>query len=231
MACWLLKCSPKLAWLCNEVDKDQEMGKRAALYCQWPPVQWLIEGTFELLGLWYVSVRSEKTIKLRQEAIASFTDASTKVTALVASYATASLGLNIQSTCHKVIHVELPHNMSTILQANGRTHRLGQQHKQEFIILALDSSYDIPHMARIAHKYEAELAASLIVPADARLLGEQRPAYTPETEGATEDFDKRYRRAVIADMYGQSHSVMDHWDVKKIPTFSRLFRDLPGMSD
>ena len=74
MAYWILRGSPKLCWLVNYVNEKKKQGKRVAVFVMWPVTQWLIEAVFELLGFDYVSIRSEKTMKLRQEAVATFCD-------------------------------------------------------------------------------------------------------------------------------------------------------------
>jgi hypothetical protein len=226
MALWLLRWSPKLAWLCQYVNECYKNNERVAIFAQWPVTQWLIEGVLELLGFEYRSIRSEKTVKLRQEAVAEFVKEHTTVVALVCSYATAALGINIQKYCFKIIHVELPHNMSTVLSANGRAHRLGQTKKQEFFILCLDSSYDMTIMARIANKYRPELAATLRIPEDAMIGNDKRPSAEFFTERGR--FDDAYVLAVLCDLYGQSWPVVNYPDITDMPTRSNLGGTAPG---
>ena len=72
MAYWILRGSPKLYWLVNYVNEKKKQGKRVAVFVMWPVTQWLIEAVFELPGFNYVSIQSENTMKLRQEAVAKF---------------------------------------------------------------------------------------------------------------------------------------------------------------
>jgi hypothetical protein len=67
---WLAKAL--LAGELREREEKANVGKRVAVFVMWPVTQWLIEAVFELLGFEYVSIRSEKTMKLRQEAVAKF---------------------------------------------------------------------------------------------------------------------------------------------------------------
>jgi hypothetical protein len=200
LAIWLLRGSPKLCWLVDYVNKKKLEGHRVAIFVQWPTCQWLIEATFELFGFDYVSVRSEKTMKLRQEAVARFCDRTKRVDACVASYATASLGLNYQKGTQFMVHVEQPYNMSTYLQANGRLHRLGQKHVQEIIMLCMDASYDRTMLARIAAKYHPEMIATLKIPEDASIGHRVRPS--ADHPGERRNFDEEYAHLAIADMMG-----------------------------
>ena len=215
LARWLLGASPKLIYLMNFINECRKAGERVVVFCVWPIIQWLIEATCELLGLSYASIRSEKTLKQRAEALDRFKNTNSPCTALVASYQTAAWGLNVQQVAAKVVHMEDPYNMATIIQGNGRVHRLGQEKEQEFITLKLDASYDITSAARVARKFESELAGTLVIPEDAMINNELRPAGV-ELRAA---FDVRYRAAVIADMLSQQQSFIEYTHVENAPTF------------
>lgn len=200
MAYWILRGSPKLCWLVNYVNEKKKQGKRVAVFVMWPVTQWLIEAVFELLGFDYVSIRSEKTMKLRQEAVATFCDPESRCDVSVCSFACGGFGLNFQLATAFMVHVEFPYNVSTMLQANGRLHRLGQKFEQEIFILCLDSSYDRFMLARISSKYFPEMIANLAIPDDARIGDKVRPPASAASQRS--EFDSQYGQLVIADMLG-----------------------------
>jgi hypothetical protein len=200
MAEWLLRGSPKLCWLVNFANEKRKLGKRVAIFVVWPVCQWLIEATFELLGFKFVSIRSEKTLKLRQEAINTFCNLDVQCDGCVMSYACAGTGLNYQKATCYMVHVEIPQNLATWLQGNGRVHRLGQLFKQFIYTLCMDGSYDLPLLASACHKYQPEMRAVLNIPNDAQINGQLRPDASLVDEQA--EFDNQYSLRVIADMLG-----------------------------
>ena len=53
------------------------------------------KAVFELLGFEYVPIRSEKTMKLRQEAVATFCDPNSRCDVSVCSFACGGFGVNL----------------------------------------------------------------------------------------------------------------------------------------
>ena len=81
-----------------------------------------IETTPELTGRCVV-LTGGRTRRQRLRTLAAFEDSGTRV--LLATDA-ASEGLNLQRTCRRIIHFELPWNPNRLEQRNGRVDRYGQ---------------------------------------------------------------------------------------------------------
>ena len=71
----------------------------------------------------YVTLTGGRTRRQRLRALAAFEDPTTRI--LLATDA-ASEGLNLQRTCRRIIHFELPWNPNRLEQRNGRVDRYGQ---------------------------------------------------------------------------------------------------------
>ena len=86
-----------------------------------------------------------------------FTDPADTAQVLICNFRSASLGLNLQTCCHRVVMMDMPDNVNTVLQSIGRVHRLGQAHEQEIYILGEDQSYDQVLQAKACRKMICQL--------------------------------------------------------------------------
>ncbi|MEW5807414.1 MAG: helicase-related protein [Acidobacteriota bacterium] len=66
----------------------------------------------------------------------------------------ASEGLNLQRSCHRVIHFELPWNPNRLEQRNGRVDRYGQTHSPEIRYLYYPGSAEEDVLHRLIEKIE-----------------------------------------------------------------------------
>ena len=54
----------------------------------------------------------------------------------------SALGLNIQGACHKIVILDMPDNINTVIQIGGRVHRLGQHERQFIWVVCVLGTYD-----------------------------------------------------------------------------------------
>ena len=201
LAYYICRMSPKLAWLVNYVNEAHHLNDRVLIFCDWPMVQWLVEGLLTLLNFEVRSIRSAHAVSQRVATIAEFNDSNKRVDALVCSFRTSAFGLNIQTNCHRVVHVEVPGAMSTLHQANGRVHRLGQTQRQDIRILTLDGSYDMYLQYKLTEKYLPQLMGSVEIPN----IPQRRALETPQEMA---QWDQAYGGFLVARMLGQRCSRM-----------------------
>jgi len=90
----------------------------------------------------------------RKQAIAGF--AKPEMLLLVSTDA-ASEGLNLQESCHRVIHYELPFNPNRMLQRQGRVDRFGQTVPCEFAFLYAADTYEGEVLARLFRRIERQV--------------------------------------------------------------------------
>ena len=86
-----------------------------------------------------------------------FTDPDDQASVLICNFRSAALGLNLQTCCHRVVMLDMPDNINTVLQGIGRVHRLGQQHEQEIYILCGNQTYDQVLQAKACRKMICQL--------------------------------------------------------------------------
>lgn len=91
----------------------------------------------------------------REEVIHAFnTDPDTLV--LVANDV-AGEGLNLQESCHRVIHFDLPYNPNRLEQRNGRIDRYGQKQTPHISFLYAKDTYDGEVLKRLTMKIENQI--------------------------------------------------------------------------
>jgi hypothetical protein len=99
----------------------------------------------------YVVLRGGMSIRQRRRVQLEFEKAQTLV--MLATDA-ASEGLNLQHSCHRIVHVELPWNPNRLEQRNGRVDRYGQRHKPEIRYLFYPESPEDDVLARLVTRIE-----------------------------------------------------------------------------
>jgi hypothetical protein len=120
------------------------------------------------LGLNVLSLRSAHSHADRRETIRLFNDPTHPVDALVTSFRTSSLGVNLQGCCSKTIIMDTAANVNTIIQTIGRIHRLGQKEVQDVYIITVDHTYDQILQAKAANKMVAQLAGEARIQGDSK---------------------------------------------------------------
>jgi superfamily II DNA or RNA helicase len=99
----------------------------------------------------HVELRGGLSIRQRQAVQRRFEDPGVRV--LVATDA-ASEGLNLQRSCHRIVHFELPWNPNRLEQRNGRIDRYGQTRPPEIRYLYYPASPEDDVLARLVRKIE-----------------------------------------------------------------------------
>lgn len=92
----------------------------------------------------------------RKQALANFAKPDNL---LLVSTDAASEGLNLQESCHRVIHYELPFNPNRMLQRQGRVDRFGQTFPCEFAFLYAAETYEGEVLARLFRRIERQVLA------------------------------------------------------------------------
>jgi hypothetical protein len=113
-----------------------------------------------------VTIRSAHAQSERAEAISRFNNPNEKVDALVTSLALSSVGINLHHCSHRMLVLEYPRNINTLIQGISRLIRMGQEFEQFIEILALQDSFDTYLEAQAASKYVTEVLADLQFPAN-----------------------------------------------------------------
>ncbi|KAG8528913.1 uncharacterized protein KY384_006602 [Bacidia gigantensis] len=118
--------SPKLRALLktvrSQVCRDE---RKHIIWCHSPATQIWLYGIFGLLQISTLMYAAHMTSREREEAQRVFTTEPKQGMILVANYATASTGLNLQSLCYDNHLFEPPLSDGIEAQAIGRTRRLG----------------------------------------------------------------------------------------------------------
>ena len=78
----------------------------------------------------------------RKTLIDEFNDSESFMHVLICSLKSSNSGLNLHHCCADVIILCMAENISSLMQALGRIHRLGQKKIQRVRIITLDHSYD-----------------------------------------------------------------------------------------
>jgi hypothetical protein len=81
-------------------------------------------------------------LEARAVAINRFNDPSSGCQVLLTTFSCAASGLNLHEACYNIAILEAPLNISTLLQAIGRVHRLGQLHPQKIWILYCEHTFN-----------------------------------------------------------------------------------------
>ncbi len=90
----------------------------------------------------------------RKKALADF--AKLEILLLVSTDSAAE-GLNLQTHCHRVMHIELPFNPNRMLQRQGRVDRFGQTEVCEFGFLYAKDTYEGEVLKRLLDKIERQV--------------------------------------------------------------------------
>jgi hypothetical protein len=117
--------------------------------------------TLGLLHYKVLSLCAYHTAAQRREIIRNFNDPNFDCDVLVVGMKLGSIGTNFHKACCKTLILELPHNISTLIQCIGRTHRIGQTKKQETLIITSDNTFDGYLQGYMTEKFIPQLIAEM----------------------------------------------------------------------
>ncbi|NOT01001.1 MAG: DEAD/DEAH box helicase [Phycisphaerales bacterium] len=165
----LLDLQTLLATCPTETDSKAEalLGELMAIHATHPTdkvivfseyadtVEWLV-GFLKRHGYEDKLVQYDGTLTgpQRKRALADFAKPETL---LLVSTDSAAEGLNLQTHCHRVAHVELPFNPNRMLQRQGRVDRFGQTEECEFAFLYAKDTYEGEVLKRLLDKIERQV--------------------------------------------------------------------------
>src|SRR2546430_583764 len=134
---------PKLRYLAR-ILRDVVVGKEQKLliFVEKPMPLWQTEVFLDNLGMDVEVIRSQMDQEARAMAINRFNDPSSGCQILLTTFSCAASGLNLHEACYNVVVLEAPLNISTLLQAIGRVHRLGQLFPQKIWVLFCEHTFN-----------------------------------------------------------------------------------------
>jgi len=112
-----------------------------------------------MIGLRVLSMRSDHSQNDRSDTLKRFKTKGSPYDVLLVSMRLGSYGLNFHDDCCKLIIVEQPFNLNTLIQAIGRVFRVGQQRAQEILILVIYDTNDYDQFMTNVAKIAPQLAA------------------------------------------------------------------------
>jgi Helicase conserved C-terminal domain len=104
------------------------------------------------MGYQVIAIRAELGHEERSRLFQKFNDESDPSQVLVTSIS-LSRGVNLHGACHTAIVLEHDASLPGLYQTACRVNRVGQKHKQNILVLALDQSYDEYVRSRALRKY------------------------------------------------------------------------------
>ncbi|KAG4444508.1 hypothetical protein IFR05_000099 [Cadophora sp. M221] len=149
-----LRCA---LYFLNKWCRDEK--HRVLVMLMFPMPQWDLETLLELLHFKALSLCSHHTAAEREAILKMFNDPKEDWDVLLVGFRLGSVGMNFHGCCHKMLVLELPHNVNSMLQGIGRVHRLGQTEEQEAVIVTVDHTYDQDLQSQQAEKFIPQLAA------------------------------------------------------------------------
>src|SRR5258708_7820803 len=110
------------------------------------------------MGYRVIVVRCELRHKERTELFRRFNDENDPSQVLVTSIS-LSRGVNLHGACHTAMVIDHDASLPDLLQTACRVNRIGQEHKQEVLVISLNRSYDQHQLARALRKYSPQFYA------------------------------------------------------------------------
>ncbi|KAH8422486.1 uncharacterized protein LDX57_000239 [Aspergillus melleus] len=145
IAHYLAEDSPKLRYLLQIFSDEGLLPNPAAsgaprfiIFCINPRVRWLVEMFVTALGIGFSAIRLGTRANAKFKISADFTNRGSSDRVLLSTFQCTSQGLNLHRCCSRIIVLQTPRNLSTLVQAIGRVHRLGQTEEQKAWILFQD---------------------------------------------------------------------------------------------
>ncbi|KIX01027.1 uncharacterized protein Z518_10093 [Rhinocladiella mackenziei CBS 650.93] len=140
--------SVKLRYTCLHIknalfgDATGHLTGKLTIYCNWPTTQWAVGCLLHNLGVAYYNLWPSTTLARKEEILKQFNDPTDPAMFLIANTRSSALGLNIQGACHKILILEMPDNINTVIQTIGRVHRIGQKEIQYIWLVCVQDTYD-----------------------------------------------------------------------------------------
>ena len=147
---------PKIAALIDELRQvfSQEPGEKVIIFTEYrdtlEAIREALDADPDLKGL-YVILRGGLSSRQRARVQDAFEQKNIRI--LLATDA-ASEGLNLQRSCRRIIHIELPWNPNRLEQRNGRVDRYGQTRPPEIRYLYYPDSPEEDVLDRLVQKIE-----------------------------------------------------------------------------
>jgi ERCC4-related helicase len=160
---------PKLVRLAEEIQKIRQVEPKAnvLVYTEYVDSQAaLVEYlraaiTDHRIHGEILTIQGEDSEKDRMKVTGRFQSEDSLI--LVSTDATAE-GLNLQTRCHHLLHLELPYNPNRLEQRNGRIDRYGQTQDPAVGYLYLEGTFEERVLLRLIAKYERQRARLTFVP-------------------------------------------------------------------
>lgn len=112
------------------------------------------------------SLRSSLNASERKFIIDEFNNPHSQLDALLLSIKASGAGLNLHWNCSDIIVAGLAENINMVLQALGRTHRIGQLRSQRVWIVTQDHRYDQLLQAAQTKKMLLQIAGEGLIELD-----------------------------------------------------------------
>ncbi|KAH6981816.1 P-loop containing nucleoside triphosphate hydrolase protein [Ilyonectria sp. MPI-CAGE-AT-0026] len=139
---WVAWDSPKCCYALLEALDCVESGDRLLIYVQNPISSQILNALFVACGLRTLHYMSRNSQAERDSAVEHFNDASSPYSVLITSIQLAAFSVNFHKACHRGLIMESVSNLSTEVQATGRTWRIGQMYKVVWKRLLCADYYD-----------------------------------------------------------------------------------------
>nr|KIN05539.1 hypothetical protein OIDMADRAFT_23938 [Oidiodendron maius Zn] len=114
--------------------------KKVIFWCSLPANQLLIHACCELLNIWSGCYSSELTREERNAVVHAFTEDPEK-RVFIGSWHVGSTGLNLQKQCYHCIEWDAPPSIGAMIQARGRSRRIGQPLAVENLEVTVENSF------------------------------------------------------------------------------------------
>ncbi len=177
----LLNISPSLRYIMQVLYEVVTLEKRhLTLYCETPAVAWSTLMFCLNYGAQTAWLRAGITQAERDRIVTNFTNDSGALQVLISTHQVGGFGINLQANCSRMVIVELPRNLNTLLQTQARLVRIGQNEEVKIWILFTDHSFQRWWAANLARKAISDLSAQL---ASKLTLGEKADTQTIEHHG------------------------------------------------
>lgn len=161
---YLVGESVKLRYACTHIqnalygDESGRFKGKVVFFVNWPHTQWGLDALLFNLGLPYYSIWPETTAADKADILAKWNDPDDDAQFLILNSRSSALGLNIQGACSKVVILDMPDNIPTLIQIIGRLHRIGQLFVQYVWVCCVLGTYDQWIFANATAKMMAQIA-------------------------------------------------------------------------
>ncbi|KAH8729722.1 P-loop containing nucleoside triphosphate hydrolase protein [Ilyonectria robusta] len=139
---WAAWDSSKYCYAILKIFECVVAGDRLLIYVQSPITSQILNALLVVCGIRSLHYMSRNSQAERDAAVEHFNDSSSPYTVLITSMQLAAFGVNFHKACHRGLIMESVSNLSTEVQATGRTWRIGQMYKVVWKRLICADYYD-----------------------------------------------------------------------------------------